>query len=107
MSTPLDAGGPFRFNALTIQRFSECSRARHMHLDFADLLNLVSTVTLIGALVFTGMQVRAAKRPRSAQIRHVSWNCSVKSRTARRRQRLKTWTRKLSARFSSLGSESK
>src|SRR6476646_2403103 len=67
MSTPLDAGGPFRFNALTIQRFSECSRARHMHLDFADLLNLVSTVTLIGALVFTGMQVRAANRTRREQ----------------------------------------
>jgi hypothetical protein len=31
-----------------------------MHLDFTNALNLVSTVTLIGALVFTGMQVRAA-----------------------------------------------
>src|SRR5204862_300617 len=38
-----------------------------MHLDFADLLNLVSTVTLIGALVFTGMQVRAANRARREQ----------------------------------------
>ena len=26
-----------------------------MHLDFTSALNLVSTVTLIGALVFTGM----------------------------------------------------
>jgi hypothetical protein len=33
-----------------------------MHLDFANALNLVSTVTLIGALVFTGLQVRAANR---------------------------------------------
>jgi hypothetical protein len=33
-----------------------------MHLDFANLLNLVSTVTLIGALVFTGLRVRAANR---------------------------------------------
>ena len=38
-----------------------------MHLDFANLLNLVSTVTLIGALVFTGMQVRAANRARREQ----------------------------------------
>src|SRR5438105_1492093 len=35
-----------------------------MHLDFANLLNLVSTITLIGALVFTGLQVRAANRSR-------------------------------------------
>ena len=38
-----------------------------MHFDFADLLNLVSTVTLIGALVFTGLQVRAANRARREQ----------------------------------------
>ena len=38
-----------------------------MHLDFADALNLVSTVTLIGALVFTGLQVRAADRARREQ----------------------------------------
>jgi hypothetical protein len=38
-----------------------------MHLDFANALNLVSTVTLIGALVFTGMQVRAANRARRDQ----------------------------------------
>jgi hypothetical protein len=38
-----------------------------MHLDFANLLNLVSTVTLIGALVFTGLQVRAANRARRDQ----------------------------------------
>ena len=38
-----------------------------MHLDFANLLNLVSTVTLIGALVFTGVQVRAANRARREQ----------------------------------------
>src|SRR5438128_12439811 len=38
-----------------------------MHLDFASALNLVSTVTLIGALVFTGMQVRAANRARREQ----------------------------------------
>src|SRR6266550_3557982 len=35
-----------------------------MHLDFANLLNLVSTVTLIGALIFTGLQVRAANQAR-------------------------------------------
>src|SRR5438046_8177696 len=38
-----------------------------MPLDLADLLNLVSTVTLIGALIFTGMQVRAANRARREQ----------------------------------------
>src|SRR5207245_8793927 len=38
-----------------------------MHLDFASALNLVSTVTLIGALVFTGLQVRTANRARREQ----------------------------------------
>ncbi len=38
-----------------------------MHLDLASALNLVSTVTLIGALVFTGLQVRAANRARRDQ----------------------------------------
>src|SRR6266571_133473 len=38
-----------------------------MHLDFANLLSLVSTVTLIGALIFTGLQVRAANRARREQ----------------------------------------
>src|SRR3981081_4603953 len=38
-----------------------------MHLDFASALNLVSTVTLIGALVFTGFQGPAANRARRDQ----------------------------------------
>ncbi len=38
-----------------------------MHLDFAGWLNLVSTVTLIGAFVFTGLQVRAANQARRDQ----------------------------------------
>ena len=38
-----------------------------MHLDFATALNLISTVTLIGALIFTGLQVRAANRMRRDQ----------------------------------------
>jgi hypothetical protein len=38
-----------------------------MHLDFANQLNLVSTVTLIGTLVFTGPQVRADNRARREQ----------------------------------------
>ena len=38
-----------------------------MHVDFGNLLNLVSTVTLIGAFVFTGLQVRAANRARREQ----------------------------------------
>ena len=39
-----------------------------MHFDFANLLNLVSTITLIGALVFTGLQVHAANRARREQV---------------------------------------
>ena len=38
-----------------------------MHLSFADALNLISTLTLIGALVFTGMQVRSANSARRDQ----------------------------------------
>src|SRR4030081_371571 len=38
-----------------------------MHFDFASALNLVSTVTLIAALIFPGMQVRAANRARRDQ----------------------------------------
>ncbi len=38
-----------------------------MHLDFANALNLVSAVTLIGAFVFAGLQVRAANRARREQ----------------------------------------
>jgi len=38
-----------------------------MHFDFASSLNIVSTVTLIGAFVFTGLQVRAANRARREQ----------------------------------------
>jgi hypothetical protein len=38
-----------------------------MHLDFTNALNLISTLTLIGAFIFTGMQVRAANRARREQ----------------------------------------
>jgi hypothetical protein len=38
-----------------------------MHLDFANALNLVSTITLVGAFIFTGLQVRAANRARRDQ----------------------------------------
>ena len=38
-----------------------------MHFDFTSALNVISTVTLIGALVFTGLQVRAANRARREQ----------------------------------------
>ena len=38
-----------------------------MHLSFADALNLISTLTLIGALIFTGMQVRTANSARRDQ----------------------------------------
>src|SRR5207245_3858119 len=38
-----------------------------MHFEFGSALNLVSTITLIGALVFTGLQVRAANRARRDQ----------------------------------------
>src|SRR5260370_10833318 len=39
-----------------------------MHFDFTSVLNVVSTVTLIGVIVFTGMQVRAANRARREQM---------------------------------------
>src|SRR5437016_7517937 len=45
-----------------------CAKHHLMHVDFASALNLVSTVTLIGALVFTGLQVRAANRARRVQM---------------------------------------
>ena len=45
-----------------------CAKHHLMHVDFASALNLVSTVTLIGALVFTGLQVRAANRARREQM---------------------------------------
>ena len=38
-----------------------------MHLNFADILNLVSAFTLIGALVFTALQVRQANQSRRDQ----------------------------------------
>lgn len=38
-----------------------------MHLNFADLLNLLSVVTLVGALVFTALQVRQASEGRRDQ----------------------------------------
>src|SRR5436190_5381361 len=51
---------------LTIQRFNDLTR-NSLHFDFANALNLVSTVTLIGALVSTGLQVRVANRARREQ----------------------------------------
>jgi hypothetical protein len=38
-----------------------------MHLDLATALNLISTLTLICALVFTGLQLRASNRARRDQ----------------------------------------
>jgi hypothetical protein len=35
-----------------------------MHLSFSDVLNLVSAITLVAALVFAGLQVRQANRAR-------------------------------------------
>src|SRR3954468_4587200 len=38
-----------------------------MHLDLAACLNLVSTLAIVGALIFTGLQVRAANLARRDQ----------------------------------------
>jgi len=38
-----------------------------MHLDLASVLNLVSTAAIVGALVFTALQVRAANNARRDQ----------------------------------------
>lgn len=37
------------------------------HLDLASLLNLISTIAIVGALLFTALQVRAANRARRDQ----------------------------------------
>ena len=38
-----------------------------MHLDLAAALNLISTLAIVGALIFTGLQVRAANLARRDQ----------------------------------------
>jgi hypothetical protein len=38
-----------------------------MHLDLATLLNLISTIAIVGALIFTALQVRAASSARRDQ----------------------------------------
>lgn len=38
-----------------------------MHLDLASVLNLISTIAIVGALIFTALQVRAANRARQEQ----------------------------------------
>lgn len=38
-----------------------------MRFDIATLLNVISTIAIVGALVFTGLQVRAANRTRQEQ----------------------------------------
>jgi hypothetical protein len=38
-----------------------------MHLDLASALNLISTLAIVGALIFTGLQVREANRARRDQ----------------------------------------
>lgn len=38
-----------------------------MHLDLGSILNLISTVAIVGALVFTALQVRAANQTRRDQ----------------------------------------
>jgi hypothetical protein len=38
-----------------------------MNLDLGTILNLISTLTLIGALIFTGLQLRASNRTRREQ----------------------------------------
>jgi hypothetical protein len=38
-----------------------------MHLDFSSTLNLISTIAIIGALVFTALQVRQGNLKRSEQ----------------------------------------
>ena len=38
-----------------------------MHTDLASLLNVVSTIAIVGALIFAGLQVRTANRTRADQ----------------------------------------
>ena len=37
------------------------------HLDLPSVLNLISTIAIVGALIFTALQVRAANRARQDQ----------------------------------------
>jgi hypothetical protein len=38
-----------------------------IHFDLASTLNVISTIAIVGALIFTGLQVRAANRARQDQ----------------------------------------
>src|SRR5438876_9396581 len=63
-----------------------------MHLDLANALNLVSTITLIGALVFTGLQVRAANRARRDQAAVTVIETAAPSQNSARFSRLVSQT---------------
>jgi hypothetical protein len=54
-----------------------------MHFSFADILNLLSTVTLIGALVFTGLQVRQASYARRDQAAITMLQTALSENSAR------------------------
>jgi len=54
-----------------------------MHLSFADILNLLSTVTLVGALIFTGLQVRQAGRARQDQAAITMLQTALSENSAR------------------------
>jgi hypothetical protein len=54
-----------------------------MHLNFADLLNLLSVVTLVGALVFTALQVRQASHGRRDQAAIAMLQTTLSENSAR------------------------
>ena len=54
-----------------------------MHLDFANTLNLVSTFAIVGALIFTALQVREANRARRDQAAVTVIQTSLSENSAR------------------------
>jgi hypothetical protein len=54
-----------------------------VHLSFADILNLLSAVTLVGALVFTGLQVRQAGHARRDQAAITMLQTALSENSAR------------------------
>lgn len=53
------------------------------HLDFPSILNLISTLAIVGALVFTGLQVREANRARRDQAAMAVIQTSLSENSAR------------------------
>jgi len=54
-----------------------------MHLNFADVLNVFSAITLVGALIFTALQVRQASQARRDQAAIATLQTALSENSAR------------------------